>query len=56
MTYSILTDSDYHKALENINANKLDYFKSENVNKIFNSYKNLDCKKSLKKEYVIDYL
>lgn len=56
MTYSLLTDSDYNRSLENINANKLDYFKSENVNKIFNSYKNLDCKKCLKKEYVIDYL
>lgn len=56
MTYSILTDSDYNISLENICNNKLNYFENENIRKIFESYKDLNCNKSLKKEYVIDYL
>ena len=54
--YSFLAGIDYNNALEAINNNKLDFFDNEHVKKIFEGYKNLECKKTLKKEYVIDYL
>lgn len=56
LTYSIILGVDYLVSLKNICNNRLDVFENKNVRKIFESYKTLECKKSLKKEYVIDYL
>lgn len=55
-TYSMLTGIEYHDVLKAINNNELDFFESSKVRDIFKSYKNIECNKSLKKEYVIDYL
>ena len=47
----------FNATLEWLRKGNFGIFESnENIKKVFESYKDLDCKKSLKKEYVIDYL
>lgn len=55
--YSILNNKNFFECLSAILNSEYGIFEeNEKVKNIFDSYKDLDCKKSLKKEYVIDYM
>lgn len=55
-TYSLLSGVEYNKSLEAISVGKLESIDNNIVRNIFEGYKNLECNKTIKKEYVIDYL
>lgn len=55
MTYAILNDIDYNICLNYIKESKELWLNSEKATKILKSYKDLGSK-TLKKEYIIDYL
>lgn len=55
LTYSIINNIPFDNSLENIESNNFKNISSEKARNILKSYKALN-KKTLKKEYIIDYL
>lgn len=54
--FAFINNIDYFDVLKAINKNYFGEINSEKAKDLFRSYKDLECKKALKKEYVIDYL
>ena len=54
--FAFINNIDYFSVLDAINNNYYKDINSVKAIEIFNSYKDIECKKCLKKEYVIDYL
>lgn len=54
--YSVLNNLDLNSVLREIRRNNFGIIENKNAIDIFSSYKDLSESKSLKKEYVIDYL
>jgi hypothetical protein len=54
-TYAIINNVDFNCVLERIKANDFGLFEGK-AKEIFMSYKNFEVPKTIKKEYVIDYL
>lgn len=55
--FAFLNNVDYFKVLKCINDGYYGYFNDNSkIKAILDSYKNLECEKTLKKEYVIDYI
>lgn len=56
LTYSLINDKDFYGSLSNMIKNDYGYIESSKARKIIDTYKDFDKPKSIKKEYIIDYL
>ncbi len=56
LTYSLINDKDFYGSLSNMIKNDYGNIESSKARKIIDTYKDFDKPKSIKKEYIIDYL